>query len=132
MLELANEAALVHLLFASLLSARKNDQHRGRVTNRVYEVPTSIFVPIMLRPLILQRCHADIGCHLGVPRALLLFGRFYRWIGVEKCVRWWIRRCFMCQARMCPRRAVPSSAICILLRDGYSEMISLDDSFSCR
>ena len=52
--------------------------------------------------------------------------RFYWWIGMEQCVRWWIRRCFKCQARKSPRKAVRWPVIGMPLPDGPGEAISLD------
>ena len=113
-LELAGKSALVEVshdgrtvqLLVRRPSTRKNDLRTGRVASLLDDEPTRIFVPMLLRPLVLQRCHADVSCHFGVARTSRMLERFYWWIGMEQRVRWWIRRCSMCQARKSPRRTV--------------------------
>lgn len=105
---------------------RGNDRTTGRVASLLNDEPVRIFVPALLRPLILQHCHSSVSCHLGVSRTLRMLERFYFWIGMEQCVRWWIRRCFLCQARKSPRMCVRWPVITIPLPDGPGEAISLD------
>ena len=110
MLELASKVAVAHVTTDGgdtvPLLARKptrgNDRLTGRVASPLNDEPIRVFVPILLRPLVLQHCHASVSCHLGVTRTLRMPERFYFWIGMEQCVRWWFRRCFMCQARKSP------------------------------
>ena len=52
--------------------------------------------------------------------------RFYWWVGLEQTARWWIRRCFKCQARKAPRKSVRWPVISIPLPNGPGEAISLD------
>ena len=47
----------------------------------------------------MHACHADTSCHLGVTRTLKMLQRFHRWIGIDACTKWWVRRCLKCQAR---------------------------------
>ena len=58
-----------------------------------------IYVPLLARPWIMHACHADASCHLGVTRTLKMLERFYWWVGMEACTKWWVRRCLKCQAR---------------------------------
>ena len=51
-------------------------------------------------------CHADASCHLGVMRTLKMLKRFYWWVGIEACTKWWVRRCLKCQARKTSRQTV--------------------------
>ena len=133
-LELASKVAVAHVTTDDgdtvPLLVRKPTQGSNRPTGRVASLlndePIRIFVPTLLRPLVLQRCHASVSCHLGVSRTLRMLERFYFWIGMEQCVRWWIRRCFMCQARKSPRMCVHWPVINIPLPDGPGEAISLD------
>ena len=85
-----------------------------------------IFVPIMMRPWVLQKCHADASCHLGVARTLRMIERFFWWIGLEPCVRWWIRRCMTCQARKTSRHTVRWPVIKMPLPNGPGEVVSVD------
>ena len=133
-LELASKVALVQMTTdggdtVPLLvrkSTRRNNRSTGRVASLLNDEPVRIFVPILLRPLVLQHCHSSVSCHLGVSRTLRMLERFYFWVGMEQCVRWWIRRCFMCQARKSPRTCVRWPVVTIPLPDGPGEAISLD------
>lgn len=44
--------------------------------------PTRIFIPILLRPLVMEYCHSDVS------RTLHMLERFHWWIRMEQCVRW--------------------------------------------
>ena len=74
LLELASNGALVDVLndngeVVPLLvrkpPTRRNHQPTGRVASLLKDEPTRIFVPILLRPLVVQRVHSDTPCHLG-------------------------------------------------------------------
>ena len=45
--------------------------------------------------------------HLGVIRTLKMLERFYWWVGMEACTKWWVRRCLKCQARKTSRLLLP-------------------------
>ena len=65
-----------------------------------------IYVPLLARPWIMHACHADASCHLGVTRTLKMLERFYWWVGMEACTKWWVCRCLKCQARETSRQTV--------------------------
>ena len=65
-----------------------------------------IYVPLLARPRIMHTCHADASCHLGVTRTFKMLERFYWWVGMEACTKWWVRRCLKCQARKTSRQTV--------------------------
>ena len=69
-----------------------------------------IFVPMLMRPWVLRVCHADSVCHFGVTRTLQMLQRFYWWVDLDQSVRWWIRRCLLCQARKTSRQTIRWSA----------------------
>ena len=52
--------------------------------------------------------------------------RFYWWIGMNVCARWWLRHCLMCQARKTPRLTVRWPIISMPLPDGPGVAISVD------
>ena len=52
----------------------------------------------------MHACYADASCHLDVTRTLKMLERFYWWVGMEACAKWWIRRCLNCQARKLPAK----------------------------
>ena len=65
-----------------------------------------IYVPLLARPWIMHACHADASCNLGATRTLKMLERFYWWVGMEVCTKWWVRRCLKCQARKTSRQTV--------------------------
>lgn len=99
-------------------STCRNYLPAGRVVSLLNNEPARTFVPLMLGPLVLQQCHADVSCHFGVSKALPLLEALLLvdWGGA--CARWWIRRCVFGQARKFPRRMVRQPVIGIALPDG--------------
>ena len=47
-----------------------------------------IYVPLLMRPRVLQACHSAACGHLGTKRILRLLERFNWWIGRTICTRW--------------------------------------------
>ena len=78
---------------STLLVRKPISGHRSRVP---FDDPIRIYVPHLLRPWIMHACHADASCHLGVTRTLKMLERFYWWVGIEVCTKWWVRRCLKC------------------------------------
>ena len=54
----------------------------------------------------MHACDANVSYHLGVARALSMLKRFYSWIDIDICTRWWLRRCLQCQARASSTKTV--------------------------
>lgn len=133
-LDLASNAALVEashdgeavLLLVCKPPTRKSELPTGHVACLPNDHPTKILVPMMPRPLVLQRCNAVRSYHFGVLRTLRVLEFFFWCVGVDQCVRWWLGRCFKCEARMNSRRIVRRPMISILLPNGSGEAISLD------
>ena len=75
------------------------DRPGGRAARLLNDEPTRIYVPLLTRPWIMHACHADASCHLGVTRTLQMLERFFWWVGMEVCTRWWVPHCLKCQAR---------------------------------
>ena len=46
------------------------DKPGGRAARLLHDEPTRIYVPLLMRPWIMQACHANASCHLGVARTL--------------------------------------------------------------
>ena len=67
---------------------------------------TRMYVPLLARPWIMHACRPDASCQLGVTRILKMLERFYWWVGMEACTKWWVRRCLKCQARKTSRQTV--------------------------
>ena len=78
----------------------------ARLGRPPFNDPVRIYVPFLARPWIMHVCHADASCHLGVARTLKMLERFFWWIGMKACTKWWVRRCLKCQARKSSRQTV--------------------------
>ena len=83
------------------------DMPGGRAARLFDNKPTRIYVPLLMRPWIMQACHAKTSCHLGVACTLSMPQRFYWWIGMNISTRWWLRRCLQYQERTSSRQTVP-------------------------
>ena len=102
--DLAAKGRLLEGDDATILLVRKqtitgntpDNSHRRR---RPFDDPVRIYVPLLARPWIMHASHAEGSCHLGVTRTLKMLERFYWWVGMEVCTKWWVRRCLKCQAR---------------------------------
>ena len=85
-----------------------------------------IYVPLLARPWIMHACHADVSCHLGVTRTLKMLERFYWWVNIEVCTKWWVRRCLKCQARKTSRQTVRWPVLPIPLPNSPGVAVSVD------
>ena len=88
--------------------------------------PVRIYVPLLARPWIMYACHADASRHLGVTRTLKMLERFYWWVGMEACTKWWVRRCLKCQARKTSRQTVRWPILPISLPNSPGVAVSVD------
>ena len=75
------------------------DGHNGRRIRHPFDDPIRIYVQLLARLWIMHACYVDASCQLGVTRTLKMLERFYWWVGMEACTKWWVRRCLKCQAR---------------------------------
>ena len=103
-----------------------SDKPGGRAARLLDDEPTRIYVPLLMRPWIMQACHAKASCHLGVARTLSMLERFYWWIGMNVCTRWWLRRCLQCQARKSSRQTVRWPILSLPLPSGPGVAVSVD------
>ena len=88
--------------------------------------PVRIYVPLPMCPWIMQACHSTASCHLGTTLTLCMLKRFYWWIGMDVCTRWWLRHCFKCQARKTPQQTVRSPIISMPLPEGPGVAVYFD------
>ena len=98
----------------------------GRAARLLNDEPTRIYVRMLMRPWVMQACHANALCHLGTARTLSLLERFYWWIGMRISTRWWIRRCLKCQARKTARQTIRWPILTIPLPSAPGIAISVD------
>ena len=107
-------------------AAPQPDGHPARLRRPPFHVSIRIYVPLLARPWIMQACHADASCHLGVTRTLKMLERFYWWVGMEACTKWWVRRCLKCQARKTSRQTVRWPILPIPLPNSPGIAVSVD------
>ena len=88
--------------------------------------PIRIYVPLLMRPWIMQACYSTASCHLGTTRTLRMLERFYWWIDMKVCTRRWLRHCFKCQARQTPRLSVRWPIISMPPSEGLGLAVSVD------
>ena len=88
--------------------------------------PVRIYVPLLMRPRIMQARHLTASCHRGTTRTLRMLERFYWWIGMNVCTRWWLRHCLKCQARKTPRLTFRCPIITMPLPEGPGFAVSAD------
>ena len=97
----------------------------GRVACLLNDEPIRIYVPLLMRPWIKQACHSTASCRLGTARTLRMLERFYWWIGMNVCTRWWLRHCLKCQAWKTPRLTVRWPIISMPLPEGSGVAVSV-------
>ena len=97
-----------------------------RAAHLLHDEPTRIYVPLIMRPWIMHALHANASCHLGVARTLAMLERFYWWIGMDVCARWWLRRYLQRQARKSSRQTVRWPILSLPLPSGPGVAVSVD------
>ena len=65
----------------------------GRAAGLRNDDPVRIYVPLLMRPWIVQACHLTAPCHFDTMRALRMLGRYFWWIAINVCTRWWLCHC---------------------------------------
>ena len=109
-----------------ITAASTPDGHSGRRIRHSYDDSIRIYVPLLARPCIMHACHAEVSCHLGVKRTLKMLERFYWWVGMEACTKWWVRRCLKCQARKTSRQTIRWPTLSIPLSNSPGISVSVD------
>ena len=95
------------VLNPTLLPTRSDKPNSaGRAAYLLNDEPLRIYVLLLMRPWIMQACNSTASCHVGTTRTFHMLERFYWWIGMNVCTRWWLRHCLKCQARKTPRLTV--------------------------
>ena len=106
--------------------ASRLDGLPARLRQPPFNDSVRIYVPLLARPWIMHACHADASCHLGVTRTLKMLERFYWWVGMEACTKWWVRRCLKRQARKTSRQTVRWPVLPIPLPNSPGVAVSVD------
>ena len=63
----------------------------GRAACLLKDEPVRTCAPLLMRLWIMLACHSTASCHLSTTRMLRVLERFYWWIGMNVCTRWWLR-----------------------------------------
>ena len=82
------------------------DGHYGRRSGPLFDNLVRIYMPLLARSWMMHAYPADASCHLGVTRTLQMLERFYWWVDMETCYKWWVRPCRKCQARKTSRQTI--------------------------
>ena len=62
----------------------------GRAACLLNDEPIHTYVPLLMRPWVMQTCHSTASCHVATTRTLRMLERLYWWICMSICTR----RCF--------------------------------------
>ena len=98
----------------------------GRATRLLGDEPVSFYVPLRMRPWIMQACHSIASCHLGTASTLRMLERFCWWIKMSISNRWWLRHYLKYQARKTPPLTVRWPVISTPLPPGPGIAVSMD------
>ena len=98
----------------------------GRAACLLNHEPIRIYVPLLMRPWVMQACHSTSSCHLSTTRTVRMLERFYWWNGMSICTRWWLRNCLKCQARKTSRLTARWPIISMPLPEGPGIVVSFD------
>ena len=132
-LDLAAKGRLIQGNHDTVLLVRKpttaisrSDGPPARLRRPPLDDPVCIYMPLLARPWIMHACHADASYHLGVTRTLKMLERFFWWVSMEACRKWWVRRCLKCQARETSRQIVCWPVLPIPLPNSPGVSVSVD------
>ena len=103
-----------------------SDKPGGRADRLLHDELTRIYVPLLMRPWIMQACIANASCHLGVARTFSRLEHVHWWIRVSICTRWRLRRCPQRQARTSSRQIVRLPILSLPLPSGPFVAVSVD------
>ena len=106
--------------------APRPDGPPARARRPPFNDSVRIYAPLLARSWIVYACHADASCHFGVMHTLKMLERFYWWVGMEACTKWWVRRCLKCQARKTSRQTIRWPVLPIPLPNSPGVAVSVD------
>ena len=103
----------------------RSNRKPGRYEHLLGDEPVRVYIPLMLRPWVMDRIHKE-AVYLGEKVTLAMLERYYHWIGMASSVKWWIRRCYACQARKKTRDTVRWPLVSLPLPSGPGQMVAFD------
>ena len=104
--------------------APRPNRKRGRYERLLGNEPVRVYVPLILRPWVMDRTHKE-AVHLGEKVTLAMLERYYYWVGMASSAKWWIRRCYACQARKKTRDTVRWPLVSSPLPSGPGQMVAV-------
>ena len=105
--------------------APRPNRKPGRYERLLGEEPVRVYVLLMLRPWVMDRIHKE-AVHVGEKVTLAMLERYYYWVEMALSVKWWIRRCYACQARKKTRDSVRWPLVSLSLPSGPGQMVAFD------
>ena len=97
----------------------------GRYERLLGDEPMRVYVPLMLRPWVMDRTHKE-AVHLGEKVTLAMLERYYYWVGMASSVKWGIRRRYAHQARKKTRGTVRRPLVSLPFLSGPGQMVAFD------
>ena len=85
-----------------------------------------IYVPLLMRPWVVQACHSTASCHLGTARTLHMLERFDWCVDMSTGTRWWLHNSLRCQARKTSRLTARWPITTMPLSEGPGIAVSVD------
>ena len=89
----------------SIEPAPRVGRNPGQYERLLGEEPVRTYVPLSLRPWVMDRTYKD-AVNLVEKVTLRMLQRYYWWIGMADSKKWRIRRCYTCQATKAVRKTV--------------------------
>ena len=105
--------------------APRPNRKPGRYERMLGDEPVRVYVPLMLRPWMMDRTHKE-AVHLGEKVTLAMLERYYHWARMASSVKWWIGRCYACQARKKTKETVRWPLVSLPLPSGPDQMVAFD------
>ena len=96
------------------------------MTSLLNDEPIRTYVPLLMRPWVMQACHSTASYHLGYTLTLRMLERFCWWIGTNICTRRWLLHYLECQARKISRLTVRWPIISMPRPEGPGINVSVD------
>lgn len=101
------------------------NRNPGRYERLLGSEPVRTYVPLLLRPWVMDCAHKEV-VHLGEKVTLGLLQRVYWWVGMAESVNWWCRRCYSCRFRKVPRNLLKWPLVSLPLPSRPGQMVSFD------
>ena len=106
----------------TLEPGHRDDRNPERLERLLEDEPVKTYVPLLPRPWAMDCTHKKT-VHLGEKVTLNMLQRHYWWIGMADSFKWWIQRCYTCQARKTARNTIRWPLVSLPLPTRPGQMI---------